>query len=96
MEIFNQPKPRGFHHEYMFVDERKERLQDIESRAKRELGMTEKPVSPHEHIRGTFLNSTKHVRRRRERLESGRFLLSFGMIVVLLLVLFAVWKILVS
>lgn len=96
MGLFNQPKPRGFHHEYIFVDERKQRLKDIENRAKSELGIKNHTAARHERIRGTFLNATRHVRRRRERRASGGLILSFGMIVILLLLLFAVWKLLIS
>ena len=37
MFFFQSSKPRRFHHEYMYVDERKEFLSDIEKRAKNEL-----------------------------------------------------------
>ena len=30
MGIFNQRKPRGFQHQYIYVDERKERLREME------------------------------------------------------------------
>lgn len=96
MGLFNQPKPRGFHHEYIFFDERKQRLKDIENRAKNELGIKDHTTALHERIRGTFLNATRHVRRRRERRASGGLVLSSGIIIVLLLLLFAVWKILLS
>lgn len=97
MGMFNQPKPRGFHHEYMFVNTRKEKLQAIENKAKNELGLTnDDSVRHHEYMRGTFLNATKHVRRHHERKVAGGLVLSFGMIVVLLLLLFAAWKMLLS
>ena len=42
----------GFHHSYIYVDERKEKLAKMEEDAKRELGMLpEKEFSP-EDIRG--------------------------------------------
>ena len=34
MSFFQQPKPRGFQHQYLYVDERKERLKALERRAK--------------------------------------------------------------
>jgi len=94
MSIFNQPKPRDFNHKYMFVDERKERLKAIEEQAKSELGMTEKASLRNERIHDAFHNATRHVRRRQERRGFNGFSLSFGMIVVLLLLLLAVWKML--
>lgn len=39
MGMFTMRKPRGFRHEYIYVDERKEKLQKMEETAKRELGM---------------------------------------------------------
>lgn len=92
MSLFIQPKPRGFHHEYMYVNMRKNKLSTIESRAKDELGLSEKTVHDHGQLHGAFINATYHVRRRRERRASGGIALSFGMIVVLLLVLLAIWK----
>ncbi|HEY9542034.1 MAG TPA: hypothetical protein VIR50_00220 [Prevotella sp.] len=35
--MFGQPKPRGFHHEFIYIDERKERLKAIERKAREEL-----------------------------------------------------------
>ena len=32
-------KPRGFNHQYIYVDERKEKLAKMEEKAKRDLGM---------------------------------------------------------
>ena len=39
MGMFTMRKPRGFHHSYIYVDERKEKLAKMEEDAKRELGM---------------------------------------------------------
>ena len=39
MGMFAMRKPRGFHHSYIYVDERKEKLAKMEEDAKRELGM---------------------------------------------------------
>lgn len=47
MGMFAMRKPRGFHHSYIYVDERKEKLAKMEEDAKRELGMLpEKEFSP--------------------------------------------------
>ena len=37
MGFFKQPKPRRFSHPFQYVDERKERIKEIEMRAKKEL-----------------------------------------------------------
>ena len=40
MGMFNSMrKPRGFNHQYIYVDERKEKLAKMEENAKRDLGM---------------------------------------------------------
>lgn len=78
----------------MFVDKRKERLEAIEAQARRELGMAEDTVQRNERIHSAYQNATHHVQRQRERRATGGFVLSFGMIVVLLLLLFAVWRLL--
>lgn len=96
MGLFNQRKPRGFRHEYMYVDQRKERLKAIEDRARAELGMAGERRGGRENIRGMFLDATKHARRRRERKLAGGFVMSYGVIVVLLILLVAVWKLLLS
>lgn len=72
-------KPRGYSHSYIYVDERKEKLAKIEERAKRELGMLpEKEFRP-EDIRGTFVQGTTHLKRRK---ESGGKPLGYGALLV--------------
>ena len=64
MGMFTMRKPRGFHHSYIYVDERKEKLAKMEEDAKRELGiLPEKEFSP-EDIRGKFVEGTTHLKRR--------------------------------
>ena len=49
MGMFKMEKPRRFNHQYIYVDERKEKLQKLEEKAKRELGMLPpKEFSPKE------------------------------------------------
>lgn len=79
MGMFSTRKPRGFHHEYIYVDERKEKLKKIEENAKRELGMLpEKEFRP-EDIRGKFVEGTTHLKRRK---ESGSKPLTYGTLLV--------------
>ena len=96
MGFLNQRRPRGFRHEYMFVDERKDRIRDIEQRAKASLGGEVSRTSGHERLRGTFLNATRHASKRHERRLAGGFVLTYGVILVLLVILVAVWKMLLS
>lgn len=79
MGMFKMRKPRGYTHEYIYVDERKEKLQKIEETAKRELGMLpEKEFRP-EDIRGTFVQGTTHLKRRQ---ESGKKPWTYGSLLV--------------
>ena len=72
-------KPRGFNHQYIYVNERK---------AKRELGMLpEKEFSP-EDIRGKFVEGTTHLKRRK---ASGRKPVSFGIILIIIAFLLYLW-----
>ena len=96
MGLFTQRKPRRFNHKYMFVDERKDRIRDIEQRAKASLGGEVSRTSGHERLRGTFLNATRHASKRYERRLAGGFVLTYGIILVLLVILVAVWKMLLS
>ncbi len=88
MGMFTMRKPRGFHHPYIYVDERKERLAKMEEKARRELGMLpEKEFSP-EDIRGKFVEGTTHLKRRK---ESGRRPMHLGVALILIAVLFYLW-----
>lgn len=84
MGLFTVRKPRGFHHNYIYYDSRKEKLKEIDERAKRELGiLPPKEFSP-EDIRGKFVGATKHLKRRK---ESGRKPLSYGVLILLIVIL---------
>lgn len=68
MGYFKMPAPRRFSHNYIYVDERKEKLRKIEERAKRELGMLPPEELTYEQkIRGAFVGETKHLKRRKEQ-----------------------------
>ena len=81
MRLFKQRRLRAFHHEYMYTDKRKDVLKDVEDRSSYE-----------DRIRGAFLNSTKYARRRSERRLSGGFILSTGIILLLIVLLVFVWR----
>ena len=86
MGMFKMEKPRRFNHQYIYVDERKEK-------AKRDLGMLPpKEFSP-EDIRGKFVQGTKHLKRRK---ESGRKPMTYGALFVAILVLLYILHYLVT
>ena len=86
--MFTMRKPRGFHHSYIYVDERKEKLAKMEEDAKRELGMLpEKEFSP-EDIRGKFVEGTTHLKRRK---ESGRKPVHLGVLLFIIALLIYLW-----
>lgn len=93
MALFKTRKPRAFQHNYLYVDERKDRLKQIEERAKRELGMLpEKEFDP-ENIRGTFVKATKHLRKRK---ESGKKPMKLGVALIIIAVLLFLWHYLLT
>ncbi len=72
MGFFKMQEPRRFNHKYIFVDERKEKLDKIVENAKRDLGMLPpKEETRAERIREAISGSTTHLKRRRE--EGTRF-----------------------
>lgn len=89
MGLFTTRKPRGFHHNYIYYDPRKEKLQKIEEKAKRELGLLPPEQFKPEDIRGKFVEATTHLRRRK---EGKRKPLATGILVALIIVLFLLMK----
>ena len=86
--MFTMRKPRGFHHPYIYVDERKERLQKMTDDAKRELGMLPPKEFKPEDIRGTFIEGTTHLKRRK---ESGRKPMHLGVLLIIIALLCWLW-----
>lgn len=93
MGMFSVRKPRGFQHNYIYYDPRKEKLQKIEENAKRELGLLPPKEFTPEDIRGKFVGATKHVRQRK---ESGKKPVSAGILIMIIIALCFVMKFLYS
>ena len=88
MGFFNQRKPRRFNHQYIYVDERRERLQAMEERAKRELGLVPEPEkTAEERIRGRFVEQTSHLKRQQEKEKpsSSKWLVIIAALLTILL-----------
>ena len=80
MGMFKMREPRKFDHKYIYVDERKEKLDKIVENAKRDLGMLPpKELTAEERIRGKFVEGTKHLKRRK---ESGRKPLTYAVLLI--------------
>ncbi len=80
MGFFKSEKPRAFNHQYIYVNERQERLAKLEEKAKRDLGMLpQKELTAEERIRGKFVEGTKHLKRRK---ESGRKPLTYAALLI--------------
>jgi hypothetical protein len=69
MSLFRQKRPRPFHHDWLYVDERRERLRQIEQQARDELvrdGLLERPndmneaAARHERVHQSFRKSVKN------------------------------------
>jgi hypothetical protein len=91
MGIFKQRTPRGFQHQYIYVDERKERLKSMEERAKRDLGMLppEEPTAE-ERLRGKIVEQTTHLKRRQENdnpIPTKRIILILALLIMILMVM---------
>lgn len=88
MGFFNQRKPRGFNHQYIYVDERRERLKAMEERAKRELGLIpEAEKTAEERIRGKFVEQTSHLKRQQEKgsPSSSKWLIIIAVLLIALI-----------
>lgn len=93
MGYFKQREPRRFDHKYIFVDERKEKLDRIVENAKRDLGMLpHKEESYKDRLKGAFTSESSHLARRQRngRNFSSRFLV--GAILVCLFILYYLVK----
>lgn len=88
MSFFKQPKPRAFHHEYLYVNERKERLQQIEKRARKELEQGEKSGIQKKELRGIFrTNAACNEQKRRQTMGFGLACIVLLLLVLLILLL---------
>ena len=92
MSLFKTREIRRIEHNYIYYDERKEKLKKIEESAKRELGMLpEKEFNP-EDIRGKFVEQTTHLKRYK---ESDHHLSAFA-IFLLIIGLIIIWRFLLQ
>ena len=92
MGLFNHRKPRGFHHEPMFIDTRKERLKDFEERTRRAHQTDESAEADGRLERGVFLKATKYTSGRRGNILPGGIFQTIIYMVLFGLLLVLVWR----
>lgn len=86
MAFFKMGAPRKYEHKYIYVDERREKLDKIVNNAKRDLGMLPPEEQTYrDRLRGVFQNSTTHLKRRK---QSGNHLKLPTLIIGLLVAIF--------
>lgn len=86
MGFFKMGAPRKFEHKYIYVDERREKLQRIEDNAKRDLGLLPpEERSYRDRIQGAFVESTTHLKRRK---QNSSYLKTQTLIIMLLIAFF--------
>lgn len=78
MIFFNLPKPRRFHHEYIYVDERKERLSKLKKQVKLEIEGGKAMETNDRKISFDF-----HSERNTHRKANNRFMVIVGIAAVL-------------
>lgn len=88
--MFSTREPRRYEHKYIYYDERKEKLEKIEESVKRELGMLPSEGFNPESIRGKFVESTKHLKRRKEN-GGPRMPLRVSIVLIAVLIFVAHW-----
>lgn len=92
--IFSTNKPRHFERKPYFSNERKEWLEARVRKVKREMGeLPDEELKAEEVIRGTFIEGTHHLKRRKEREEeegstqTNRYV-KLGVALILLCIIF--------
>lgn len=91
MNFFHSRKPRGFHHEYIYVDERKEKLRELQECALHSEEDKEDSVYQTKITKGTFAEAGKHMQRRRSGVTERQPAKTIGVIVFLIILLMAIW-----
>lgn len=85
MFMFTPGKPRRFHHEYIYVDERKEKLKKIEENAKRDLGLLPPKEFKPEDLHGKFSEHTTHLKKYKDHHVSYQTLIVLLLVAIFIL-----------
>lgn len=91
MGFFHQPKPRHFHHEPIYFDEHKDRVKQIEKRARQELKVKESHGFDAGNIRGAFTRDAAKKRARHRSLITSVLQANTGAMIVIIIALILIW-----
>ena len=83
MNLFQQPRPRRFNHKYIYVDERKERLQKIEQQARETLGLAPHKPLDREQIHQAFRATMPHLSKKKRRNNGTNQLMALFYLILL-------------
>lgn len=82
MRMFSTRKPRGFHHTYIYYDERRASLDAVEQRAARDVGLSADGAGKHaRRLNGAFSPTVRRGMARRQPLRG----VSLAVLLVVLL-----------
>ena len=87
MSFFYQRKPIGFQHQYLYVDERKERLKELEQKVMAELGLENTDKNNRKDLRGSFKNSSRYQNKRKCHSVNSPIIMGLFMLLLVILVL---------
>ncbi len=89
--FFNIRKPRKFDHKPIYFDPDKEALEKRVEKIKRELGMDDAEPYRRSEIKGTFLEQTKHLKRRNATPEKSTKDRNIKLAVILVCLIIVLW-----
>lgn len=82
ISLFKQRKPRGYHHNPIYSDERRDRLKAMEEKARADLGLASSSEVKPEDIRGTFSRNNRY----RQKKNGGSLLGSMPTAIMIVLI----------
>lgn len=90
MDFFNTRKPRGFHHTFIYTDEQKEKLSQLENDVKRGMGILPSDELNAMNFRGNFKNTFFL----RHHTSNKSLFIAFAIFIIVLLVF--LWNYLIT
>ena len=96
--FYNNRKPRKFNYKPILFDPdedaRKEKLQKRINAVKREMGvLEEEETKEKKDFKAEFVSQTKHLKKRQDRVESGRssFISNNGILIIIVVIIIAAY-----